>query len=173
MPVGQFGAGFLRRHGARSTRLGHENDAATLAGKFQRRAAALPRVAAKALDEAAAKYWAFSRTALDKGGAGGAVYANPVPVSRTGRPKWNRTGDLLKLEMPPEKRAENIRVIRNEAQHGIVRHEMPESLHKQGKDWAHGDRTVHWRLIAEEKLRKAGGLAGPLQIEIRHIFQTT
>ena len=133
----------------------------------------MPRVAAKALDEAAAKYWAFSRDALDKGGAGGAVYANPVPRSKTGRPLWDRTGNLLALEMPPEPAAANVRVIRNEAPYGIVRHEMPESLHKQGKDWAHGDRTVHWRKIAEERFKKAGGLVGPLQIEIRHTFETT
>jgi len=170
MNIGPHGAGYLRRHGSRSERMG---GAGALTEKFQKRAARIPAAAKKALDEAAAKYYGFCLAALEMGGVGGAVYANPVPLSKSGRPLWDRTGKLLEKEMPPEEESPYVRKIVNDARHGIVRHRMPESLHEQGKKWKHGDRTDHWRLIAEEKFKKAGGLVGPVQIQIRHLFQTT
>ena len=164
------GAGYARRHGARRERIG---GAEALTEKFQKRAARIPAAARKALDKAAQDYWGFCIAALQAGGVGGAVYANPVPKSKSGRPLWDRTDDLLAKEMAPEEESPYVRKIVNEARYGIVRHRMPESLHEQKKKWRHGDRTDHWRLIAEEKFKKAGGLVGPVQVQIQHLFQTT
>ena len=178
------GAGYARRHGTRRERKG---GAEALTEKFQKRAARIPAAARKALDKAAQDYWGFCIAALQAGGVGGAVYDKPVSKSKSGRPLWDRTDDLLAKEMAPEEEAPYVRKIVNEARYGIVRHRMPESLHDQGKKWgtkghprygarargAPDDRTDHWRLIAEEKFKKAGGLVGPVQVQIQHLFQTT
>lgn len=109
--------------------------AAQLAARHRRRAAAVEkefRQTSNGLKIAAVK---FTRELMTR-----EIYGIPVDVTKAGKPKWRRTGNLRRSERAEVTSPYEVRIV-NDAGYALFRHEAGKPGHRRVNPL----RVSHWR----------------------------